>query len=299
MSIEDIRLLRTLYPNRYKSKKLEEFLPDSPEQVMPVVTQGDVINGYITRYFVRPVNDKTVIYEVDENQHERFKPNPRFVTARIKWKIIGPKESTFTKYGAKVLGVKDINIKTVSEADLTFGGLLYYISDYTQYWQTEDPLLLVTETASPVQILPSPTPTPSPSFVIVPTPTPSATPIVRKTVSVIAFASPTFVSGSTEPVAVTKVEAVEGQFFVGSTAKLSYEIFNSSYEFDNWATTRMEQTIVNFITIKDAQGNEQQIEVPGGIETFQEIDEIISTDKELMLMIPNNDIKIKANFKLV
>lgn len=151
MAIEDDNLLRQLYPQQYKSKRLEESLTDSPEPVSPVITQKDLMNGYIVRYFVRPVNDKTFIVEINQIQYSRFETNPRFLVTQIKWKIVGKKESTATEYGARIFGVRDINIKTVSEADLTFGGLLYYISDYAQYWQIENLVSLYSATGSAVQ----------------------------------------------------------------------------------------------------------------------------------------------------
>jgi hypothetical protein len=40
--------------------------------------------------------------------------------------------------GAKVNGVEDVNRRTVLDADLTFGGLLKYITSYVEYWFAEE-----------------------------------------------------------------------------------------------------------------------------------------------------------------
>jgi hypothetical protein len=282
MGIEDTRLLRQLYPGKYKSETLEQNLPDAPQQVPPVVTQTDALSGYITRYFARPTNDKTLIYEINEVQYERFKKNPRFIVAKIKWKIIGQKETTFSSYGARIVGVKDFNMKAISDADLTFGGLIYYIRDYLQYWQGESSILLSVATGSAEQSItftsptPSATPAPSPS----PVPTPLATPVIRNIASVVGYASPTFAEGTTSAVALVKVNPIEGQFYVGSSVEFSYEVFIPEYEFVSWATVRMQSNIDST-----------------GIETFEEVDTVISTEPTLTLTIPPEGIKIKANFR--
>jgi hypothetical protein len=282
MGIEDNKLLRQLYPDRYKSKELEAILPDSPQQVRPVVTQSDVLNGHITRYFVRPVNDNMLIYEVDNKQYERFKESPRFITAQLKWKIVGLKETTFSPYGARIVGVKDFNMKSVANADLTFGTLAYYITDYLEYWQTNSATALRTETSPPPQIsvTPMPSTVPFPSPFVQPAPTPSATPVIRNIASAVGYASPTFAEGTTSAVALVTVNPIEGQFYVGSSVEFSYEVFILEYEFVSWATVRMQSNIDST-----------------GIETFEEVDTVISTEPTLTLTIPPEGIKIKANFR--
>lgn len=133
MSLENVNLINTLYPNN----DFDETLTNSPTSVYPIVTLDDVKDSYMTRYFARLISDKTTICEIDSLQYEKFKKNSRFIVTKLRWKIVGIKKTTYTSYGAKVLGVEDINRKNVSEADLTFGGLTSYISDYTQFWYSE------------------------------------------------------------------------------------------------------------------------------------------------------------------
>ena len=134
----DYELLNKLYPQLAKAKTLMKELQEPLQSIKPVVTQADAQNGYIMRYFVRPTNDKSYIVETDKVNYESLKSNPRFITCAIKWKIVGPKESSKTSYGAASLGVRDYNLKAVSLADLTFGGLTSYIRDYTEYWIAEE-----------------------------------------------------------------------------------------------------------------------------------------------------------------
>lgn len=132
----DQKLLDLLYKN--KEQQLKEFLEVIPQQVPPVVTQKDVMNGYITRYFVRQTNDTLFITEVDKKQYQEFKTNPRFIVTQIKWKIVGKKETLKLDNGSNVYGISDQNKITVSEADLTFRGLRTYITNYLEYWFSEE-----------------------------------------------------------------------------------------------------------------------------------------------------------------
>lgn len=132
----DQKLLDLLYKNR--EQELKEFLEPIPQQVPPVVTQKDVGNGYLTRYFVRQVNDLLFVTEVDKKQYQEFKTNPRFMVTEIKWKIVGKKETLKLDNGSNIYGVADQNKITVSEADLTFRGLRSYIRDYLEYWFSEE-----------------------------------------------------------------------------------------------------------------------------------------------------------------
>jgi len=93
--------------------------------------------GYIMRYFIRPVNDKTVVMEIDKNQYENLKSNTRFITASVKWKIVGVKETRTLLTGITIYGIGDMNRIEVANVDLNFGGLKTYISDYLEFWFSE------------------------------------------------------------------------------------------------------------------------------------------------------------------
>lgn len=132
----DQELLEKLYDS--DKERLTEILTSTPAQVLPTVTQVDVKNKFIMRYFVRQVTDKNFIVEVDNIQYEEFKENPRFVTVKIKWQIVGKKQNMTLLNGIVISGVQDTNRTVVSEADLTFGGLLRYITNYLEYWFAEE-----------------------------------------------------------------------------------------------------------------------------------------------------------------
>jgi hypothetical protein len=132
----DTALLQKLY--KTDEQRLTRILDEMPTQSLPIVTQTDAKNGFIIRYFVRQVTDKNFIVEVDNAQYEELIENPRFVTAKIKWQIVGKKQTLQKNNGIYVYGVEDINRIAVSEVDLTFGGLLKYITSYLEYWFAEE-----------------------------------------------------------------------------------------------------------------------------------------------------------------
>jgi hypothetical protein len=108
----------------------------SPTQYFPVITQDNLRDGNLSRYFARIVNQNDVV-EINKYDYEQLKDNPRLVVAKIKWKIVGPIETTKTFSGAINYGVRELNRRTIEREDLTFGGLKGYIRDYIQYWVGE------------------------------------------------------------------------------------------------------------------------------------------------------------------
>jgi hypothetical protein len=133
----DYKLLNKIYPNFSNARAIEDLVKNDPTPALPVITQQEVKNGFVTRYFARSVNDKMMITEIDERQYSIFKNNPRFITVELRWKIVGRKETKTSKSGAVDFGVADYNRKITSNADLTFGGLINYISNYLEYWVKE------------------------------------------------------------------------------------------------------------------------------------------------------------------
>jgi len=108
----------------------------TPTQYFPVITQDNLRDGYLYRYFSKIANQNSVV-EINKYDYDQLKDNPRFVTAKIKWKIVGPIETTKTFSGAINYGVRELNRRAIEREDLTFGGLKGYIRDYIQYWVGE------------------------------------------------------------------------------------------------------------------------------------------------------------------
>lgn len=133
----DTNTLNKLYTPS-KAKSIVDILQKSPQQVLPVVTSGDVGQKYIIRYFIRSVTDKDYIVEIDDTQYQQFLDNPLYVTTEIKWKIVGKRETIKKSQYVIVPGVEEQNKNAVLQADLTFGGLNRYITNYLEYWFAEE-----------------------------------------------------------------------------------------------------------------------------------------------------------------
>jgi len=131
----DSRVVDELY--KKKESDLKDLLNINPYPARPVVTQQDAKAGYLTRYFIRPVNDASTIMEIDKTQYENLKSNVRFVSISVKWRIVGKKETKMFATGVNIYGVGDMNRIEVANADVTFGGLKNYISDYLDFWFSE------------------------------------------------------------------------------------------------------------------------------------------------------------------
>jgi hypothetical protein len=128
-------LLDKIYP--LKKNEIVRFVDSMPVPIKPVVTQQDGTAGYITRYFIKSVNDKNLVVEVDKKQFDTFGKNPRFSVTSLNWTIVGKKETITLNNGANIYGVADTNRITTSEVDLTFGGLRMYITSYLEHWVAE------------------------------------------------------------------------------------------------------------------------------------------------------------------
>ena len=134
----DRELLNIIFKERPQNKKWAGLLQDEPTPSLPIVSKSDIDRKFLDRYFVRSVSDKNLVVEVDQLQYEKFKENPRFVTTRLKWKIVGKKETETTDFGAVNPGVEDYNKEQVSKADVIFKTLHRYITNYTEYWVAEN-----------------------------------------------------------------------------------------------------------------------------------------------------------------
>lgn len=137
----DRNLLNTLFKTEIERKKWARLTQEEPTPETPIISKSDIDRKYVDRYFVRPVNDKTSIVEIDQIQYQKFKENPRFTTAHLKWRIIGKKETETTSNGIINRGVADHNRELVLKADQSFGGLTRYIFNYTEYWVADDAVI--------------------------------------------------------------------------------------------------------------------------------------------------------------
>jgi len=94
----------------------------TPYTNRPKVTQTDILNGYVTRYFVRNISTK-VITEVDKKQYEAFKPNTLYETLELQWIITGFANNIISTDGQIIYGAKHKNAVTICFYERRMPGL--------------------------------------------------------------------------------------------------------------------------------------------------------------------------------
>lgn len=94
----------------------------TPYTNRPKVTQTDILNGYVTRYFVRNVSTK-LITEVDKKQYEAFKLNALYETVNFPWIITGFANNIISTDGQIIYGAKHKNAVTICFYERRMTGL--------------------------------------------------------------------------------------------------------------------------------------------------------------------------------
>jgi len=99
--------------DRYKSLLKSSFKFNEPtiSAHIPKPNDSDYERGFITRYFIQKINDKSSpIMEVDSKTFSRLVGNVFYSTTSIRWKISGVTETVYNSSG-------DIKYKSVSESN--------------------------------------------------------------------------------------------------------------------------------------------------------------------------------------
>lgn len=109
----------------------------TPYTNKPKVTQTDINNGYVMRYFVRNVSTKTVT-EVDKKQYDVFKQNALYETLELQWNISGFANNILSTDNKIIYGTKHKNSVTVQFYEKRLSGLNRVLSNPLEYFQGVD-----------------------------------------------------------------------------------------------------------------------------------------------------------------
>lgn len=99
----------------------------------PKITDTELANGYVTRYFVKYISSNKIV-EVDKTQYGVFKENPSFQTLELKWIIGGTDNDTYTKTGELIEGTKSQNQSIVYVYDRKMPGLIHMLRNPLEYF---------------------------------------------------------------------------------------------------------------------------------------------------------------------
>lgn len=104
---------------------------------IPTPVELDYKKGYILRYFCQKTNDtNSPIYELDSIQYSKYKNNPFYIVANLRWRISGPKETVYDDKGnildKSVSESNRISIKLVSNK---IPNLKLYLPNLLQFYK--------------------------------------------------------------------------------------------------------------------------------------------------------------------
>lgn len=97
--------------DRYKQLLNSPIKEEVIKTHIPSPTENDYSKGFILRCFVQKTNDKgSPIYEISFKNSGKYKVNPLYTVAELKWRIRGPMDTQYNTTG-------NITDKSVSESN--------------------------------------------------------------------------------------------------------------------------------------------------------------------------------------
>lgn len=144
----DLQRSKKLVPYVIKNSLVDQFKKlksvatkfEQPKTHIPIINQQDRKKGSITRYFLKKINDQSIL-EIDADQFDAHAAgnidNNLYVTAKIEWSITGPFENTYAN-GTTILGVKNKNYKALVDAEKAMPGIMTKLSNLIEYYSDTD-----------------------------------------------------------------------------------------------------------------------------------------------------------------
>lgn len=109
----------------------------TPYTNKPKVTQDDIKNGYVMRYFVRNISTK-IVTEIDKKQYEAFQTNVMHEKLELQWRITGFANNILATDKNIIYGTKHANTVTIQFYEKRFPGLQRILHDPLEYFQGVD-----------------------------------------------------------------------------------------------------------------------------------------------------------------
>ena len=120
--------------------KTQRSSPSSPVSYFPNPTEEDYSRGYVTRYFLKKVNDMGYVIEISPTEYANFSNGTvnynvsSYLSATLLWKLTGPLNSIrVSQYDVRA-GIIDTNKRLTENLNKTFIGITEFINeDYAKY----------------------------------------------------------------------------------------------------------------------------------------------------------------------
>lgn len=113
---------------------------DKPTPYYPVPLPEDYTRGYITRYFIKKINNAGYITEISQEEYIDIENGDvlydisMYMTATIFWKLTGPLNSVrISQYDTRE-GIIDCNKRLTEKLNLTFLGITDFIGGQYDKW---------------------------------------------------------------------------------------------------------------------------------------------------------------------
>lgn len=103
----------------------------------PKITQTDVLNQYVMRYFVKHISIPTII-EIDKKQYDIFRSNSLYIALELKWIIAGFANDIVSKDGNPIYGAKHQNETTTMFYEKKLPGIKNVLRNSLEYFSGVD-----------------------------------------------------------------------------------------------------------------------------------------------------------------
>jgi hypothetical protein len=129
-------------PDALAYKKLTniEVKFDSIKPSAVTITQQNLEDGYVTRYFIKKINESS-ISEIDKTQYDAWVSkkidNNLYVAVEVFWKIAGNRNTELVR-GVQLPGVVEVNLENISRANQIVPGISSKLTNLLQYYSDTD-----------------------------------------------------------------------------------------------------------------------------------------------------------------
>lgn len=118
------------------AKDISTFTIELPKTIIPNPSDEDYSLGFIYRYFVQKANDNnSFIYEVSDEDYQKYLKNPFWKTLKIKWRIAGPTQSMYKDGSLYDMGVQNSNKASLSFVSSDFKNISLYLPNLLQFYK--------------------------------------------------------------------------------------------------------------------------------------------------------------------
>lgn len=125
---------------QYKKIKTVQTKFETPNVVIPTITNTDRANGYVTRYFLYKPNQQQLV-EIDVSQYTKWQSksidNNIYYAFKINWWITGSTEDVYAN-GVLTKGVVTKNIDSLRQLESNVPEIFTFFTNLLEYYSDSD-----------------------------------------------------------------------------------------------------------------------------------------------------------------